>query len=197
MKKMNKFLLKKSRQLGLLIIAVTLLLSGCGVNVSLDTPQDAAKSLIRAYQYQEEDAVLKCYGLDKEKKIDKEIQNEINYNMKFYNAHQANDVSFKGDAILGSFEEYYLLYVFYDFKSRKEDDIIEAPAIAAYFVRKEDKKYYVVPSKDVTAEMGEISKAEYTKFIETDEYKEYEKRYQEFIKENPEYEDTVSEELKK
>lgn len=197
--------MKKLKWGFLLFLMTAVLLSGCGVQTSHKSPDGVVKSIVNAYQYGKEDAVKKCYGIGKKDKLDDTTKEEIDYNIKFFKAHQAKNVRFVKCKSLGSFNGFELVYVIYNFEIKKEADkkenkkaeTLEAPAISLYFVNKKDKKYYVVPTKDITAEMGEISKTEYSKFVKTDDFIKYQSDYDKFIKANPSYEQDISEQLNK
>lgn len=207
--------MKSLKGVTIFTLSLSLLLTGCGVKTNHESPEAVSKSLVNAYQHEDEDAVKKCYGFEKKDNLDEITQKEVDYQLKFFKAHKAKDVIFRECKSLGSFEGFELVYVIYDFeiksesleeteekgkKETKEDKekkkgTLHAPAINLYFVKKEDKKYYVVPTKDITSEMSNVSKEEYAKFVKKESYLEYQKNYETFIKENPEYETKISEGL--
>ena len=57
------------------------------------------------------------------------------------------------------------MYVWYDYKVKKQKETLEVPAMSFYYVKKKDKKYYVVPAKDVNEKMSENSRKEYSEFM--------------------------------
>lgn len=174
-----------------MIMISILLLGGCGTKVSHKSPESAVKSLISAYQNQDEKAVKKCFGVNPDKKCAKEIKKEIDYNMNYFKAHEAKKVEFKKAKSLGKFDKYELVYVWYDYKVKKQKETLEVPAMSFYYVKQKDKKYYVVPAKDVNEEMSENSRKQYSKFMKDDAYKDYDKAYQTFIRKNPKYENSL------
>ena len=202
--------MKKLKGVGVILLAAAVLLSGCGVKVSNNSPESVVKSLVNAYQFEDEDAVKKCFGIGKKDKVDADVKKEIDYNLKYFKAHGAKDINFEKCESLGTFNGYDFVYVIYDYemkkttttknkkgKNEKKTVKLQAPAISTYFVKKKDKEYYVVPGKDITTEMSDISKEQYAKFVKTEDYEGYEKRYNKFRKDNPDYENDISEELDK
>lgn len=174
-----------------MIMIFILLLGGCGTKVSHKSPESAVKSLISAYQNQDQKAVKKCFGVNPDKKCAEEIKKEIDYNMNYFKAHEAKKVEFKKAKSLGKFDKYELVYVWYNYQVKKQKGTLEVPAMSFYYVKQKDKKYYVVPAKDVNEEMSENSRKEYSEFTKDDVYKEYDKAYQTFIRKNPKYENSL------
>ena len=84
-------------------------------------PEAVVKSLISAYQNQDEEAVKKAFGVNPDKKCAKEIQKEIDYNMDYFKAHEADKVEFRKSKSLGKFDKYELVYVWYDYKGKKTE----------------------------------------------------------------------------
>lgn len=179
---------------GIIIVMIMismLLLGGCGTKVSHKSPKAVVKSLISAYQDQDQKAVKKCFGLNPDKKCAEEIKSEINYNMNYFKAHEAEKIDLKKVKSLGKFDKYELVYVWYNYKVKKQKETLEVPAMSFYYVKEKDKKYYVVPAKDVNEEMGENSRKKYSEFMKGDVYQEYDKAYQTFIRKNPKYENSL------
>ena len=87
--------MKKLKGVGVILLAAAVLLSGCGVKVSNKSPESVVKSLINAYQFEDEDAVKKCFGIGKKDKTDSEVKKEIDYNLKYFKAHGAKDINFE------------------------------------------------------------------------------------------------------
>ena len=174
-----------------MIMISILLLGGCGTKISHKSPEAVVKSLISAYQNQDEEAVKKAFGVNPDKKYAKEIQKEIDYNMDYFKAHEADKVEFRKAKSLGKFDKYELVYVWYDYKVKKQKETLEVPAMSFYYVKQKDKKYYVVPAKDVNEKMSENSRKEYSEFMKGDVYQEYDKAYQTFIRKNPKYENSL------
>lgn len=171
-----------------ILIAALAVLGGCGAKVSNKTPQSAVKSLINSYQKQDEDAAKQCLGVDKEKKCPQDIQTEIDYNMKMFANQGAKNVKFKKSDTLGDCEGRELVYVWYNCNVKVNGENQKFPMLAFYFTGEKDGHYYVIPAKDVTKGMGEMSTETYEEFLKTKEYKKYKKAYDEFFEKNPEYE---------
>ena len=192
--------MRKLRGVLLLVTATFLLLSlsGCGVNVSTKSPENVTKSIIQAYIKGDENAVKQCFGLSKKDKVPSELSQEVNYDMNLFQAHGADSVKFTKCESLGNFNGFELVYVIYNMeKQEKNSETLEIPAMSFYYVQKKQKKYYIVPAKDVTEDMSENSRKEYRKFMKTDEYKTYERDYRQFIRKNPSYEEDLSKSLQK
>lgn len=181
--------MKNKKGIIICMIMISLLLfGGCGTKVNYKSPETVVKSLISAYQNQDLKAVKKCFGLDSNKKCAKEIKQEIDYNMNYFKAHEAEKVEFKKAQSLGKSDEYEFVYVWYNYEIKKQKKTLEVPAMSFYYVKRKNGKYYVVPAKDVSEKMSENSKKKYSKFMQGNVYQEYDKEYQTFIRKNPNYE---------
>ena len=147
------------------------------MKVSTKSPESVTKSIVNAYQKGDTEAVKKCFGLDPDKKCAEEITQEIKYNMKQFEAYGASEVNFTKCESLGNFNGYDLVYAIYNLIKKDKDDkkseALEIPSMSMYFVKEKDKKYHVVPAKDVTDELSKISSEEFSKFMKTDVYKTY------------------------
>lgn len=190
--------MRKKRGLFVLLLGVFLLLilPGCGVKVSNKSPEAVVKSLANAYQAEEEEAILKCMGIESAKNLDDTIKQEINYNSKLFQAHGAKEIQIRQAEVIGEFEKKDLVYIWFTYEIEEKKETLQAPSLAFYFVNKKDEKYYVVPAKDVTDEMSEYSRKKYAQFTKTEEYKQYQKEYKEFIRKNPKYETKLEENFK-
>lgn len=189
------------RYRGILFCAFTIMLmlslAGCGVKVSTKSPEGVTKSIIQAYQKGDEDAVKKCFGIDSKKKVPEEVNQEMKYNLNTFKAHDADKVKFQKCASLGSFNGYDLVYAIYVLKKEEKSEKLEVPSLSMYFAQKKDKEYHIVPAKDVTEDMSQISSEEFAKFMKTDEYKAYEKDYKKFVRTNPDYETNLAKKMEK
>lgn len=188
--------MKKLRGILLSMAAVMVLLSlgGCGTKVNTKSPEKITKSLIEAYTKTDEDAVKKCFGVNKKDKISSELKTEIKHYMTLFEAYDAKSVKFTKCESLGSFNGYELMYAIYTLKKEDSESktTLEIPCLSVYYVQSDNKKYSIVQAKDVTDEMSENSKNEFQKFMKTDEYKTYEKDYKQFTRKNPSYEEELT-----
>ena len=188
--------MKKLRGILLSMTAVIVLLSlgGCGTKVNTKSPEKITKSLIEAYTKTDEDAVKKCFGMDKKDKVSSELKTEIKHYMTLFEAYDAKSVKFTKCESLGSFNGYELMYAIYTLKKEDSESktTLEIPCLSVYYVQNNNKKYSIVQAKDVTEEMSENSKKEFQKFMKTDEYKTYEKDYRQFTRKNPSYEEELT-----
>ena len=62
--------------------------------------------------------------------------------------------------------------------------------------KKDDGKYYILMSSDITEDMNKQAAEKYALFMKTDAYKTYSTAYEKFIKKNPGYEDKIAAKLK-
>ena len=188
--------MKKLRGIPLSMTAVIVLLSlgGCGTKVNTKSPEKITKSLIEAYTKTDENAVKKCFGMDKKDKVSSELKTEIKHYMTLFEAYDAKSVKFTKCESLGSFNGYELMYAIYTLKKEDSESktTLEIPCLSVYYVQNNNKKYSIVQAKDVTEEMSENSKKEFQKFMKTDEYKTYEKDYKQFTRKNPSYEEELT-----
>ena len=188
--------MKKLRGILLSMTAVIVLLSlgGCGTKVNTKSPEKITKSLIEAYTKTDEDAVKKCFVMDKKVKVSSELKTEIKHYMTLFEAYDAKSVKFTKCESLGSFNGYELMYAIYTLKKEDSESktTLEIPCLSVYYVQNNNKKYSIVQAKDVTEEMSENSKKEFQKFMKTDEYKTYEKDYKQFTRKNPSYEEELT-----
>lgn len=188
--------MKKLRGILLSMTAVIVLLSlgGCGTKVNTKSPEKITKSLIEAYTKTDEDAVKKCFGMDKKDKVSSELKTEIKHYMTLFEAYDAKSVKFTKCESLGSFNGYELMYAIYTLKKEDSESktTLEIPCLSVYYVQNNNKKYSIVQAKDVTEEMSKNSKKEFQKFMKTDEYKTYEKDYKQFTRKNPSYEEELT-----
>ena len=188
--------MKKLRGILLSMTAVIVLLSlgGCGTKVNTKSPEKITESLIEAYTKTDEDAVKKCFGVDKKDKVSSELKTEIKHYMTLFEAYDAKSVKFTKCESLGSFNGYELMYAIYTLKKEDSESktTLEIPCLSVYYVQNNNKKYSIVQAKDVTEEMSKNSKKEFQKFMKTDEYKTYEKDYKQFTRKNQSYEEELT-----
>ena len=188
--------MKKLRGILLSMTAVIVLLSlgGCGTKVNTKSTEKITESLIEAYTKTDEDAVKKCFGVDKKDKVSSELKTEIKHYMTLFEAYDAKSVKFTKCESLGSFNGYELMYAIYTLKKEDSESktTLEIPCLSVYYVQNNNKKYSIVQAKDVTEEMSKNSKKEFQKFMKTDEYKTYEKDYKQFTRKNPSYEEELT-----
>ena len=161
-----------------------------------DVIQDIADNVTHAVQMDatDENAVKKCFGMDKKDKVSSELKTEIKHYMTLFEAYDAKSVKFTKCESLGSFNGYELMYAIYTLKKEDSESktTLEIPCLSVYYVQNNNKKYSIVQAKDVTEEMSENSKKEFQKFMKTDEYKTYEKDYKQFTRKNPSYEEELT-----
>ncbi len=184
--------LKKGVIFILTVSVCMFILTGCGgKKVNTKSPEAVVRSLIRSYQEQNIQDVKTCYGLSENEEVQEELQKEIDYNLRLFKAYKAKSIDFKKSDSLGKSGDSQLVYVWFDYKPEDGEKDQECPVLSFYFVNKDEKRYSVVPAKDVTGEMSEYSRAAYKKFTGTDTYKKYKKDFEKFQKANPSYKEEL------
>lgn len=180
--------IKKGVLFILTVSACIFLVTGCGEKkVDNKSPEAVVKSLIQSYQSQNIQNVKECYGLEEDEKVQEDLQKEIDYNTRLFKAYNAKSIDFEKSDSLGESGDSQLIYVWFNYKPEKGDKNLKCPVLSFYFVNESGKKYFVVPAKDVTEKMSEYSRAAYKKFMGTSIYKNYQKDFKDFQKENPSY----------
>ena len=179
--------MKKFRVLSLLTLclAAMFLLAGCGVKHS--SPESVVKSLVKYSEKGKEKKVLNCYGADKN--ADKEIKKEAENMIAYYRAMKSKRVKLVGCDIIQDYQTYSLVYISYEVKLRGDKAY---PKMETYLVKKDKKKYYVMPAKEITAEMSQEAAAAYKTFMTMDAYKEYQKSHDAFLLKNPSFEEELA-----
>lgn len=170
-------------------LAAIFMLSGCGVNHK--SPEGVVKSLVTYYEKGKEEKIKDCYGIEGEG--DKDTLEEIRSTVEYFKAHGAKGVEFKECEIIQEYKTFAYVYVSYGLELAKDKAY---PCLNTYMVRKKDKKYYILPTKEITEELSQQAKKAYTEFMKTDPYKDYQKSYEDFIKKNPNYENKLRSKLK-
>ena len=179
-------MIKKGIILILMASVCVLIMAGCREKkVNNKSPEAVAKSLIRAYQEDNIQNVQKCYGLEEDEEVPKELQEEIDYNIRLFKTYNAQNIEFEKSENLGKSGESQLIYVWFNYEPEEGKKDQKCPELSFHFVNKKEKGYFVVPAKDVTEEMSEYSRTSYKKFMETDTYKKYQKALKEFQENNP------------
>lgn len=170
-----------------MIVALLVLgMTGCG-GVSHGTATGVVKSLIEAYSEGKEKVVKDCYG--KKDNADVTLQNEIEATIKYMQAHGTKKIKIVDTGTLSGNDSYTYVYITYNLVLEDEQ---EYPCVATYMVSKVDRKYYIVPATEVTAEMSAKAIEDYQEFMTMDAYKEYRRAYDTFVKKNPGYEDKLA-----
>lgn len=183
-------MMKKKKNLMLLGIAMMMILalSGCGVNQK--TPEKVVQSLIKEYVNGSEKKVKKCYTQEKE--TNELLQNEIDATIKYFAAHNPKKLKVEKSDTLSEKENYTYVYIRYNLVLENDQ---EYPCVGTYMVKKEGKKYYVMPPSEITDDLRNQAATDYAKFMTTDTYKSYTKAYNVFIKKNPGYEEKIANKL--
>lgn len=179
MKKIKKYF--APLMVALLIMGMT----GCGSGHG--TATGIVKSLIESYAEGKTKNIKDCYG--KKKDADEDLEKEIDATIKYMQAHNSKKVKIVDCGALSSNDTNTYVYITYNLVL---EDTQEYPCIGTYMVTKIDRKYYVVPTAEVTPEMSKQAVLDYQEFMTMDAYKEYRREYDTFIKKNPGYEEKIA-----
>ena len=109
--------------------------------------------------------------------------------MAYFKAHEADRIELQECDVIEEFDGYSYVYITYEFQMDKNKNY---PAVSTYLTGQKDKKYYVLPSKDIDDELKEKTSEAYQKFMKSDAYKEYTKQYDAFMTKYPGYEEKVA-----
>lgn len=169
----------------LLLVVIIFLARGCGV--SNKTPKKVVESLVENSVAGKEKKVRRCYSSEKE--ISSIAQKEIEATIAYYEAHRPKKVEIKQCDTLSEKGDATYVYIIYDLLLENDQ---RYPCIGTHMVKKEDKKYYIISSDEITESMRTEAAEAYAKFMTTDMYKEYTKNYEAFIKRNPGYEEKIA-----
>ena len=176
----------------LTVSACMFILAGCGGNgVNNKSPEAVVRSLIRSYQEQNFQNIKECYGLAEDEEVQEELQKEIDYNIRLFKAYKAKSIDFDKADSLGKSGDRQLIYVLFNYEPEDGEKNQKCPVLSFYFVNENEKRYFVVPAKDVTGEMSQYSRAAYEKFMGTNTYKKYKKDFENFQEENPSYKEEL------
>lgn len=174
--------------LTIMTMLIAMLMCGCGVNQK--SPKGVVKSLFEAYVKGKEEKALECYGMEEADAVTKE---DVAATIAYFKAHEAKKIELGECEIIQEFDGYSYVYITYQFELEKDKNY---PAISTYLVGKKDKKYYVVPAKDINANLAEKVQKAYEEFMGTEPYKEYIKLYDAFMTKHPGYEEKIANKLK-
>lgn len=172
-----------------LLFIIIFAAKGCGV--SHKTPERVVKALIESYTEGKEKKVKKCYGVSK---ADEDLQQEISASIKYFEAFEAEKTEItQCDKIYQDGKNTYV-YITYEMVLK---DGQRYPCISTYMVqKKDDDKYYVMESSEITDELSKQAAEKYADFMKTQAYKDYTAEYEKFITKNPGYEERLAEKLK-
>lgn len=179
--------MKKFRALSLLTLCLAVMFSFAGCGVKHGSPEGVVKSLVKYSEKGQEKKVLDCYGTDKN--ADKEIKQEAENMIAYYDAMKSRGITLVSCDIIQDYKTYCLVYISYEVKLRKDKSY---PKIETYLVKKDKKKYYVMPAKEITSEMSQAASAAYKTFMTTDVYKEYRKSHEAFKLKSPSFEEELA-----
>ena len=178
--------MKKEIRFALFAVLLVFLAGGTGCGIKQKTPEEVVTSLIESYAAGKEKKVKQCYpnGAGDEESLQKEITATLAY----FESGKAKEVKVQECAPLEETEDYTYVYVTYYFVL---EDGQEYPCVDTYMVRKDGKKYYIIPPSEITTEMSDAAAAAYAEFMTTDTYKTYTKEHEAFLAKNPSYESTL------
>lgn len=169
----------------LMVVLLVLGMTGCGA--SHGTATGIVKSLIQAYAEGKDKVIKDCYG--KKEEADENLQKEIDATIKYLQAHGTQKIKIVDTGVLSETDTYVYVYITYNLVLENEQ---EYPCVSTYMVNKVDRKYYIVPTAEVTEAMSEQAITDYQEFMTMDAYKEYRRAYDTFIKQNVGYEEKLA-----
>lgn len=179
MKKVQKYLMP------LMVVFLVFGMTGCGT--SHGSAKGVVKALIQAYYEGKQKDIKDCYG--KKDGADDVLQKEIDATIRYMQAHEAKKLKIVDCGTLSSDDSHAFVYITYNMVL---EDETEYPCVSTYMVSKVDRKYYIVPTAEVTEEMSAQAITDYQEFMNSDQYKEYRRNYDNFMKQNPGYEEKVA-----
>lgn len=184
--------MKRKRRITFLGLALLLLLGSAGCGSAYKSPEGVVKALVKSYVEGDEKKIMGCYGVKKDAGSD--LLKEVAASVGYYQAHGAKSVKIRECAALSSEKELTYVYAVYSLVLENKQ---EYPCISTYMVEKDEKqRYHVLPSSEITQEIGKKAAQEYGEFMKTDSYKDYAKDYEKFIKGNPGYEQRIADKMK-
>ena len=174
----------------LVLLAIFLIFAVKSCGVSHKTPEKLVRTLVKSYVDGNEKKIKNCYGV---KKADKDLQNEIDATIKYFQAHKPEKVEIVAcDKIYQNGKNAYM-YVTYNLLLENGQSY---PCISTYMTQqKDDKKYDVLAPSQVTEDMQKEAATKYAAFMKTDAYKDYVTAYETFTKKNPGYEEKLATKL--
>ncbi|MFV0529420.1 MAG: hypothetical protein ACK5MN_11995 [Lachnospiraceae bacterium] len=182
----------KSRQrerLVILSIAVLMFLTGCSEDFM--NSNKVLENFIVAVAAGDAEKVEKFYAPDNEEE-EAQVQEEIDSKIAYFKAHSVKEVQVRSVGVIENFTEYSYLYVVYDLLSESDKTY---PCADTYFMEKEEEKYYIMPAAQVSEAMAAQATEAYKVFRKSEPYKTYEKEYQVFMNQNPDYEQKINEKM--
>lgn len=168
----------------LLLLIIIFGAKSCGVNHK--TPEGVVKSLTESYYNGKQKKILSCYGV---KKADENLQKEIDATIKYFEVHNADKFEIDDCGVIYKDKDLSYVYVVYSLILDNEE---RYPGISTYMTINREEEFYVLPTAEITEEMGEHAAVEYEEFMKSDAYKDYVTAYDTFIKKNPGYEDRIA-----
>ena len=172
-----------------MLLVIIFAVKSCGI--SHKTPEGVVRGLIESYSSGNEKKIRNCYGV---KTADENLQQEIDATVKYFEAHNTEKIEITDCNSIYSSGQYTYMYITYNLVQK---DGQSYPCISTYMTqKKDDGKYYILMSSDITEDMNKQAAEKYALFMKTDAYKTYSTAYEKFIKKNPGYEDKIAAKLK-
>lgn len=146
------------------------------------------KSVVLAYQVQDNQALQACYGKNRES-IEK--NSEIDFEKKFYLSVEAEKINYHDSEILLKKSNYIYVGVSFDFTFKQGNAL---PYYAYYIAYEEkDKTYRMVTQSDCPRAVLDYFRLEKEDLQQTKLYQTYLKKDREYVKQYPEYATTAYE----
>lgn len=189
----NPAIMKRTRRIMLAGMLLLLVLGSSGCGSSHKSPEGVVRALVKSYGEGNEKKIRDCYGEKEDGEGGADLSKEIEATVQYYQAHNIKKISIKECKVLSSEKDLAYVCAVYDLVL---EDKQEYPCVSTYMVKKnENQKYYVLPSSEISRDMGKKAAQEYADFMKTDSYKDYSKEYEKFIKRNPGYEQRIADRI--
>ena len=191
-KKRRKILWYHIAELILMVgLIVLLFVSLAGCRVSYSSPKGVVKSLINAYEDDNQRRIKACYGQKKEATED--LRELIDSQTAYLKAHNMKGIKIKDCDTL--FEEGNTAYVYIIYDLELNEDMDDYPCLSTYITQKKGRRYAVLSPSEITDNLSEVAEVSFRKFMTTDIYRDYMRDYNTFVKKNPGYETRIAQKL--
>ena len=166
----------------LLCLLMTGALTACGGGHG--SPKGIVKSLVKYSVAGKESKIEDCYS-----QVDDLTKQEIASTTQYYEAMKADGMEVTSCDIIQDYGDYSYVYITFGVKLSKDKSY---PRVETYFVKKDNKKYYILPSSQITTQMNQQAISAYEEFQNSDAYKQYQKDYETFLLKSPNFESELA-----
>ncbi len=171
-----------------LVVVIIVGVRSCGSEYK--SPKAVVRTLVQAGVEGKAKIMKKCYGITGDTPT--ALQEEIDATIAYYAAHGTQEMKVVSCDTLFNEGDTSYVYIIYNLVLENEQ---EFPCIGTYMTKQNEEKYYVLPSTQITDELAEKARTAYEKLMSSEDYKNYVKAYDTFIKKNPGYEEKIASKL--